>query len=128
MKEIILPLENHNIFNFQASTCPKGVNFFYEENHYLLLRNLINLDEKFNMIEKKISNALMKTVYCSLKGDLKLFYPINESLKIQLNDGYFILNLGDGFLFDMNKIKPSVRKINNRSFFIPKYGEIFFSN
>lgn len=123
MKEIILPLENHNIFNFQASTCPEGVKFFYEKNHYLLLRNLISPDEKFNMIEKKVSNAIMKSVYCSLKGNLKLVYPTNEPLKIQLNTGYFTLNLSDGFLFDRSQIKP---KINKKLFLTPKYGEIFF--
>jgi hypothetical protein len=40
MKEIILPLENHNVFNFQASTCPEGVQLFFEKNNYLLIRNL----------------------------------------------------------------------------------------
>lgn len=127
MKEIVLPLENHNVFNFQASTCPEGVKFFYEENHYLLLRNLFNYEEKFNMIEKKISNALMKSVYCSFTGDLKLICSTTNPLKVKLDFGYFILNVGDGFLYDKNKIKINVKRSDGRLFSELEYTEISFS-
>lgn len=127
MKEIVLPLENHNVFNFQASTCPEGVKFFYEENHYLLLRNLFNYEEKFNMIEKKISNTLMKSVYCSFTGDLKLICSTTQPLKVKLDSGHFILNLGDGFLYDKNKIKINVKRSDGRLFSELEYTEILFS-
>jgi transcriptional regulator len=124
MKEIILSLENHNVFNFQASTCPEGVKTFFDKNNYLLIRNLFAPEEKFSMIEKKVSNAIMKSVYCSFNGDLKLICSTSEPIKINIQSGYFILNLGDGFLYDKNKITVKIQK---KLFSTLDCREIFFS-
>lgn len=110
MKEIILPLENHNVFNFQASTCPEGVKYFFEQNNYLLLRNLFKKDEKFNIIEKKVSNAIMKSIYTSFSGTYELICQVNGSSKIILNNEYYSLNEGDGFLYINNRLKIKLQK------------------
>ena len=100
MKEFIVPLENHNLFNFDVTTCPEGVKHFFDTNNYLFFKNLFSLDDKFTIVEKKVSSAIMNDAYCSFKGDLRLICSTTQSLKVKLGSGYFLLNSGDAFLYN----------------------------
>jgi len=124
MKELLLPLEEHNIFKFHASTCPKGVKYFFEENNYLLLKNLFDTNEKFNLIEKKISNAIMKSVYLSFNGDYQLICQTEGDSKIVLDNQFYLLEKGDGFFFVKNKFNFKIQK---KIFSNSSTSKLFFS-
>jgi hypothetical protein len=62
------------------------------------------------MIEKKFSNAIMKSVYCAFSGDLKMICSTTEPIKLLIDSGYFTLNVGDAFLYEDNSIDVKVKK------------------
>ena len=128
MKELILPLENHNILKFDVTTCPEGVQHFFDTHDYLFFKGLFTLRDKFTIVEKKVSHAIMNDVYCSFEGDLRLICSTTQSLKVELDSGYFILNLGDAFLYNTNKVKINLKRAGGRIFSPLRYNEIFLSN
>ena len=128
MKEFIVPLENHNLFKFDVTTCPEGVKHFFDTNNYLFFKNLFSLDDKFTFVEKKVSEAIMNDAYCSFKGDLRLICSTTQSLKVKLGSGYFLLNSGDAFLYDTHKVKIDLKKAGGGIFSPLIYTEIFLSN
>ena len=128
MKKFIVPLENHNIFKYDASTCPEGVKYFFDINHYLFFRNLFSLDEKFDVIELKVGQAIGEDLYASFEGNLRLICSTTQSLKVKLHSGYFVLNSGDAFLYDTHKVKINLKKAGGGIFSPLTYTEIFLSN
>ena len=92
------------------------------------LQNLLELDDKFTIVEKKVSAAIMNDAYCSFKGDLRLICSTTQSLKVKLGSGYFLLNSGDAFLYDTNKVKIDLKRAEGRIFSPLTYTEIFLSN
>ena len=133
MEEKRGPLEKHNKLEFTASTCVEGPTKWWLDHHYALLKqfNPVGIVTTTSCIEKKVSIVVGGAEQLLDGGNVKLILPTRGILRIEIEDEgcYYLVREGEGFLYNITKVKPIIRRKLLLDKWPPSYSpykELFF--